>query len=313
MDWEDHRVFLAVLRRQGFSAAARPLGMAPATVRRHVETLEARLGVTLFIRNPEGLAPTSAALELGPIAEVMEGAVAAFDRSASGARDEMRGLVKITSGEALGLKVLLPILADIRRTHPGLRFALGIDGRVTPLIKGAADVAVLLSPPRPDNLILRPGGRFDVGLFAHRLYLEQSGAPRTMADLANHALIGTEDEQLAARVEGRIGLEAGAENFVIVAESVMGQVSAIKAGLGIGFCLTAMMVGDPQIVRVLPEVSALEFAVTVASRAEQEHMARVAFVRDAIAHALSTRFATVPNDGDEVRGASDCPLEAVRA
>jgi DNA-binding transcriptional LysR family regulator len=300
LDWEDHRVFLAVLRKQGFSAAARPLGMAPATVRRHVETLEARLGVSLFVRNPEGLVPTPAAVELGPIAEAMEGAVSAFDRTASGARDDLRGLVKITSSEAFGLKVLLPVLSGIRRTHPGLRFALGIDGRVTPLLRGASDVAVLLSPPRPDNLILSAGGRFDVGLFAHRSYLEQFGAPRTMADLANHALIGTEDEQLAAQVVSRIGLRAGAENYVLVADSVMSQVSAIRAGLGIGFSLTAVVAGDPQVVRVLPDVSALEFPVTVASRAEQEHMARIAFVRKAIAHALSSRFATVPNEGDGV-------------
>jgi len=307
-------VFLAVLRKQGYSAAARQLEMAPATVRRHVETLEARLGVTLFLRNPEGLAPTSAALELGPIAEAMEGSVAAFDRAASGARDEMRGLVKITSGEALGLKLLLPILADIRRTHPGLRFALGIDDRVTPLIRGVADVAVLLSPPRPDDLVLRPAGRFDVGLFAHHRYLEQSGTPQRMADLGAHALIGTEDERLAARVEGKIGLEAAAENFVLVAESVMVQVSAIKASLGIGFCLTAIVAGEPQIVRVLPEVSPLAFMVTVATRAEQEPMARVAFVRDALAEALSTRFATVPADGEDSDPAPPHRLrKAVRA
>lgn len=151
MDWEDHRVFLAVLRKQGFSAAARPLGMAPATVRRHIESLEARLGVDLFIRNPEGLSPTSLALELGPIAEAMEATASAFTRAASGGRDEMRGLVRIASGEALGLQVLLPILADIRRVHPGLRFALGVDGRVASVIRGAADIAVLLAPPRPET------------------------------------------------------------------------------------------------------------------------------------------------------------------
>jgi DNA-binding transcriptional LysR family regulator len=312
LDWEDHRVFLAVLRKQGFTAAARPLGMAPATVRRHVDTLEARLGVTLFLRNPEGLAPTSAALELGPIAEVMEGAVAAFDRTASGGRDEMRDLVKISSGEALGAEVLLPILADVRRAHPGLRFAVGIDGGVTPLIGGAADIAVLLSKPRPDNLILRPAGRFEVGLFAHRRYLEQFGAPRTVAELSHHALIGTEDEQLAARVESRIGLKAGAENFVLVAKSVIGQVTAIRAGLGIGFCLTAMVAEDPHVIRVLPEVSAFEFDVTVASRAEQEHIARVSLVRDAIASALSTRFASAPSDGDQRDVAALRPLKTLR-
>jgi DNA-binding transcriptional LysR family regulator len=313
LDWEDHRVFLAVLRKQGFSAAARTLGMAPATVRRHLDTLEAQLGVTLFIRSPEGLSPTSVAVELGPIAQAMEGAVAAFDRTASGARDEMRGLVKITSGEALGLEVLLPILSDIRRTHPSLRFALGISGGVTPLIRGAADVAVLLSPPRPDNLVLRPAGRFDVGLFASRRYLEQSGSPLTLADLSKYALIGTEDEQLATQVEKRIGLDASAGNFVLVAESVMGQVAAIRAGLGIGFCLAAIVAGDPQIVRILPEVSALEFSVTVASRAEQEHMARVAFVRDVIARALSTRFATVPNEVERCDTvASPVPFRPVR-
>lgn len=74
----------------------------------------------------------------------------------------------------------------------------------------------------------------------------------------------------------------------------MSQMFAIKAGIGIGFCLTAMVAEEPEIVRVLPEVCALQFDVTVASREEQEHMARVAFARDAIASALSARFATIP-------------------
>ena len=296
MDWEDHRVFLAVLRRHGFAAAARPLGMAPATVRRHVETLEARLGIPLFLRNPEGLIPTAAALELGPIAEKMEGAVGAFDRAASGARDEVRGLVKVVCGEALGLKVLMPIFAQIRRAHPGVRFTLAIDGGVSPLLRGAADVAVTLTPPRPENLVVRPVGKMAVGLFAHRRYLERFGCPQAMADLSRHALIGTDDEQLAARVEADMGLDVGAECFVVVADSIMGQVSAIQAELGIGFCLTAMVADDPDIIRVLPEVSALDLDVTVASRADQEHMVRTVIVRDSIADALTARFFASPSE-----------------
>ncbi|NLH82737.1 MAG: LysR family transcriptional regulator, partial [Phyllobacteriaceae bacterium] len=47
-DWDDLRVFLALVRAGSLSAAARALGVEHTTVARRIEGLERDLGVTLF-------------------------------------------------------------------------------------------------------------------------------------------------------------------------------------------------------------------------------------------------------------------------
>jgi molybdenum-dependent DNA-binding transcriptional regulator ModE len=52
---------LAVLRRGSLSAAARAVGLTQPTIGRHIDELEAGLGVALFTRSPGGLLPTARA------------------------------------------------------------------------------------------------------------------------------------------------------------------------------------------------------------------------------------------------------------
>ena len=48
---ESIRVFLAVVDQQSFAGAARQLDMSPAMAAKHVDALEARLGVRLLHRS----------------------------------------------------------------------------------------------------------------------------------------------------------------------------------------------------------------------------------------------------------------------
>jgi DNA-binding transcriptional LysR family regulator len=59
-DWHLFRAFLAVVREGSLSSAARALGTTQPTMGRQVAALEASLGVKLFTRSLEGLAPTEA-------------------------------------------------------------------------------------------------------------------------------------------------------------------------------------------------------------------------------------------------------------
>ena len=76
------RTFAEVARDGSLSGAARQLGLTQPTVGRHIDGLEAALGVTLFTRSPRGLTPTPAALALGPHVEAMAAAAAALSRAA---------------------------------------------------------------------------------------------------------------------------------------------------------------------------------------------------------------------------------------
>src|SRR5688500_10231332 len=66
---DDLRFFQAILRTGSLVAAGAALAVDRTTVGRRLDQLEARLGVSLFIRTRTGLQPTGAALRLGEQAE----------------------------------------------------------------------------------------------------------------------------------------------------------------------------------------------------------------------------------------------------
>ena len=78
--WDELRTFLEVMRDGSLSGAGRRLGLAQPTVGRHIDALEAALGLPLFARSPRGLAPTEAAANLAPHVEAMAAASAALAR-----------------------------------------------------------------------------------------------------------------------------------------------------------------------------------------------------------------------------------------
>src|ERR1700724_473575 len=109
--WDELRTFFEVVRDGSLSGATRRLGLTQPTVGRHVDALEAALGLTLFTRSPRGLTPTPAALALEPHVEAMAAAAAALGRVASGAAAGDRGAVRVTASDIIGCEVLPPILA----------------------------------------------------------------------------------------------------------------------------------------------------------------------------------------------------------
>jgi DNA-binding transcriptional LysR family regulator len=83
-NWDELRTFVEVARDGSLTGAARRLGLTQPTVGRHIDALEAALGLALFTRSPRGLTPTPAALALEPHVEAMAAAAAALGRAASG-------------------------------------------------------------------------------------------------------------------------------------------------------------------------------------------------------------------------------------
>src|SRR4029079_403948 len=81
VDWGDVRFFLAAARCGSLGAAARELGVEHTTVSRRLGALEDALGAKLFARTPDGLALTPAGAEVLPLAESIEQAAQAIERS----------------------------------------------------------------------------------------------------------------------------------------------------------------------------------------------------------------------------------------
>src|SRR5664279_4754561 len=122
--WELYRSYLSVLQEGSLSAAARALGVAQPTLGRHIAALEKSLGLTLFTRSHLGLMPTEAALALRSYAEDMSTTATAMKRAAESQGSGVKGTVRITASEVIGVEVLPAIVAQLQGEHPALRIEL---------------------------------------------------------------------------------------------------------------------------------------------------------------------------------------------
>ena len=120
--WDLYRSFLAVIRTASLSGAARALGTTQPTVGRHIDALEAALGMPLFVRSRHGLAPTEPALELVHHAETMAAASAALARAATGEAEEERGSVRLTASDIVGVEILPTVIS---RDAPRQQYRVG--------------------------------------------------------------------------------------------------------------------------------------------------------------------------------------------
>lgn len=262
--WDHLRSFLAVLNEGSLSAAARGLRLTQPTVGRHVDELETALGVVLFTRSQSGLAPTEAARELRPHAETMAAAAEALARTASGEAAEERGSVRIAASEVVGVEVLPRLLEPFQRRYPQIAIELVVSNRNEDLLRREADIAVRMVAPTQGALFARRIGAIELGLHAHRRYLERRGTPATLDALAGHAIIGFDRETAAVRALQKMGLPLSRETFTLRTDSDTTQLAAIRAGLGIGVCQAPLAGRDPDLVRLLPEAFAYPLECWVA-------------------------------------------------
>ncbi|WP_160008122.1 LysR family transcriptional regulator [Rhizobium sp. 18055] len=251
-NWDFYRSFLTVLQQGSLSAAARELGLTQPTIGRHVDALEQAIGAELFTRSPNGLLPTDAALELQPYAETLAATSAALLRTASSRRDRVSGTVRISASEIIGVEVLPPILADLQEAYPDLQIELSASDAIEDLVNREADIAVRMAEPSQDALVVKRIGELPLAFYAHRRYLERHGTPATLSDLAHHRLIGFDRQTAYIRmITKRYPMPQGIA-FDFRADSSLVQLSAIRAGLGIGICQVGLARRNPDLVQLLP-------------------------------------------------------------
>jgi DNA-binding transcriptional LysR family regulator len=82
--------------------------------------LEKSLGLALFTRSQTGLMPTEAAQSLRGFAEAMQSTAASLERAAAGQGAGVRGTVRLTCSDVIGVEVLPPIVTALRDQYPEL-------------------------------------------------------------------------------------------------------------------------------------------------------------------------------------------------
>jgi len=286
-NWEWYRTFLMVLETGSLSAAGRSMGLTQPTVGRHIDNLEIALGVKLFVRSFDGFAPTDAGRELAPYAAEVASSAAALRRVASGHGSSVRGTVRLTASEVIGVEVLPRIISALRKEHPGLVIELVLSNTLDDLLHREADIAVRMLRPSQEALVAKRLGAVELGLHAHERYLKEHGVPKSMEELVEHTLIGFDSESdFIRKLQNQFPVFTR-EIFAFRADSDLAHLAAIRAGIGIGVCQSALLADDKTFVRVLKTKFSPKMETWIAMHEDLRASQRCAVTFAALAEGLS--------------------------
>lgn len=180
------RVFVEAATAGSLSAASRHLGMSAAMATKHVNALEARLGVKLCHRTTRGLTLTEAGANYLEACQRILPDIDAAEAAAASQRVKATGLLRMNVPLSFGMQYVAPLLAGFSRQHPEVVVELGLSDTQVDLIAGNWDLAIRIGHLADSALQTRQLGDSCMQVCAAPHYLDQRGIPRTVNDLIQH-------------------------------------------------------------------------------------------------------------------------------
>ena len=275
-DWNDLRYFLAVARHRSTIAAGKSLGLSQSTVQRRVSELERRIGRQLVARHPTGYRLTEFGEALLPYAERVEAAAGDFELRVKDTVRELSGVIRVTCPEPIVYRMTKSSLIDrFRSRYPGLRVEFVTSDRYLDLSKGEVDVA-FRSGDTDDELVGRKIADSIWAVYASRAYVERHGQPARVEDLSLHPLVGFDESLNQHRAAKWLHEAAPDAKMAARNTSVLGLVSAVKSGIGIGPLPTALGDAEPDLVRVLGPIPELARSWRLLAHPDMRRTPRIA-------------------------------------
>jgi DNA-binding transcriptional LysR family regulator len=185
----DLQVLLHTAAGGSLTAAARVLGVTPAAASATLKRLEAQLGTRLFERSTRAMRLTSAGEILLDYAQRAFELLAEGEAQLESERGELVGTVRVSAPSDLGRTVLLPMLDEFLRLHPGVKLALNVGDRVLDVLRDDVDVAIRYGELSDSRLVARLLAVARPLLSASPEYLQRRGTPSAPVDLVDHNCI----------------------------------------------------------------------------------------------------------------------------
>ena len=255
---EDLRVFAAVVRKGGFAAAAKEMGMSPAYVSKRIGILEDTLGVKLFERTTRRVVLTGEGERvLARVQAILDGIDALLDDIAAQER-EPRGRLRICSSFGFGRKVVAPAVARLAAAYPRLQIRFEVFDRLVEPVEGF-DLDVRVGDAIAGQMVARRLMANHRIVCAAPSYLARRGTPATLRELGAHdcLVIKERDHPFGVwRLHGKNGEETVKVSGALSTNH--GEIALRWAVEGAGIVLRSRWDAQPfidagQLVQLLPE------------------------------------------------------------
>jgi DNA-binding transcriptional LysR family regulator len=178
--------FVAVANKGSLTAVGQAQGIAPAAIGRHIDALEARLGVKLLLRTTRRITLTPEGSAFLEDCQRLLGEIAALEARVSQGSVKASGHLRLTAPGGFGRRHVAPLVPRFLELHPDLEISLNLSDRIVDIVNEGVDCAVRVGDLPDSNLIsvrLADNRRLCV---AAPSYLARAGVPRHPNDLARH-------------------------------------------------------------------------------------------------------------------------------
>lgn len=241
-------VFVKAVEKGSFAAAAAALDMSAPMVGKHVQQLEAQLGVSLLNRSTRRHSLTEVGAHYYERCKIVLAEVDMADAIALASQQEARGHLRISASINYGTYCLTPVLAEYCQRHPHVTLGLELSDSVVDLIAEGYD-AVLRVGHLPDSSLLGHALQpYRMVACAAPSYLAAHGQPATPADLAQHQCLGFAhwSPRESWTFEGPQGTESVSIQGPLSANVGQALREAALAGMGIILQPHALLAADLQ-------------------------------------------------------------------
>jgi len=246
--WDEIKTAFHVARAGTVSGAADVLGVHHATVIRHIDALEARMGVKLFQRHARGYTATEAGADLLQVAQATDDQFAQLFGRIKGRGQGVSGELVVTSLGSLA-SMLTPALVGYQRENPEIIVRFLTSDRLFRLEYGEAHVAVRAgpTPEEPDNVV-QPFSTLTMSMVASLDYVARNGMPEDEAALANHVFVAHDADNIRPPFYRWLMEHITPDQNTFRATDLRVLQDAVSAGAGIGFVPKHELVNRPELV-----------------------------------------------------------------
>ncbi|GGM15302.1 LysR family transcriptional regulator [Pseudooceanicola nanhaiensis] len=251
-NWDEIRTAYQVARLGTVSGAAEVLGVHHATVIRHIDALEGRLGVKLFQRHARGYTPTEAGQDLLRVAQATDDQFSQLSGRIKGRGNAVSGELVVTTLSGFS-QLLVPPLAAFQEKYPDVILRYLTSVRLFRLEYGEAHVAIRAgSPPQQPDNVVQPFMELNWAIYAAPAYIARHGKPESAEEVVKHRFVGFDDPASRAPYAQWLREQVPSSQVVFRSGDNRAVQRAILAGIGLGFLRRDEAAQHPELVEVHP-------------------------------------------------------------
>ena len=288
------QLFVAIVDRSGFSAAAASLGVSRPAATVAVKELERRLGVQLLHRTTRQVRPTVEGESYYRRCVAILADLEDADRGASG---EVAGLLRVDTPGNLARTVLLPALPAFLSRHPALSVQLGEGERFVDLVREGVDCVIRAGELVDSDMVARRLGVVEEITCASPDYLARRGTPVSPERLEGHEMVGFVSSRTGRPLPLEFTVGGEVVHVALPTRVLMGSAETIaeaaKLGLGLVQAPRHRFVDDlasGTLVEVLPEHPPTPTPVYLLMPGSRQRSPRVRVFADWLIDVLAPRF-----------------------